>query len=236
MRKSAVQEGSEQSSLPQWGVLSPDELMSLIKACASNDRQGQKKLYYSFYSYAMSICQRYTNNYDDSVEILNDGFLKIFKEIHQFKPAYTDVLASFMGWLRKIMIYTSIDHFRKNSKHKFTAELDDGLLQASATREDAVDKISYDEIISLIQELTPSYRTVLNLFIIEGFTHEEISTQLGISLGTSKSNLARGRLQLQKKLLERNQVTLTRELEQAEIPEAERPHNGLQQTAGVGCS
>ena len=134
------------------------------------------------------------------------------------------------------MIYTSIDHFRKNSKYKFTAELDDGLLQASATREDAVDKISYDEIISLIQELTPSYRTVLNLFIIEGFTHEEISTQLGISLGTSKSNLARGRLQLQKKLLERNQVTLTREMEQAEIPETELPHNGLQQTAGVGCS
>ena len=216
MQKSAVELRSEHSSLAQRAVLSQEELMSLIQACASNDRQGQKKLYYSFYSYGISICQRYTNNDDDSVEILNDGFLKVFKEIHQFKPAYADVLASFMGWLRKIMIYTSIDHFRKNSKYKFTLELDDGVLQTSANSEDAVDKISYDEIIRLIQDLSPSYRTVLNLFIIEGFTHEEISTRLGISLGTSKSNLARGRLQLQKKLLEQNRTALTKETEQVE--------------------
>jgi len=169
-----------------------------------NDRESQKKIYTSFYGYAMSVCERYTNNHDDAVEILNDGFLKIFKEIHRYKPSYSDVVRSFMGWLRKIMIYTAIDHFRRNQKHRFTAELDDGVIQVSAGGEDALDKISYDEIIRAIQEVTPGYRTVFNLFVIEGFSHEEISDQLGISVGTSKSNLSKARKQLQKILLKGN--------------------------------
>ena len=149
----------------------------------------------------MSVCERYTNNHDDAVEILNDGFLKIFKEIHRYKPSYSDVVRSFMGWLRKIMIYTAIDHFRRNQKHRFTAELDEGITQVSSGGEDALDKISYDEIIRAIQEVTPGYRTVFNLFVIEGFSHEEIANQLGISVGTSKSNLSKARKQLQKILL-----------------------------------
>lgn len=155
----------------------------------------------------MSVCERYTNNHDDAVEILNDGFLKIFKEIHRYKPSYSDVVRSFMGWLRKIMIYTAIDHFRRNQKHRFTAELDDGIIQVSSGGEDALDKISYDEIIRAIQEVTPGYRTVFNLFVIEGFGHEEIAGQLGISVGTSKSNLSKARKQLQKILLKRKNIS-----------------------------
>jgi RNA polymerase sigma-70 factor (ECF subfamily) len=158
----------------------------------------------------MAVCDRYTNNQDDAVEILNDGFLKIFKEIHRYKPAYSDVVSSFKGWLRKIMVYTAIDHFRKNHKHQFTTDLDNGIIQVSSGGETALDKISYEEIIRSIQDLTPGYRTVFNLFIIEGFTHEEISQQLGISIGTSKSNLAKARRQLQKILFQQNQIQVTK--------------------------
>jgi len=190
-------------------LLSAEELSLHIERCALNNRESQKKLYTSFYGYAMAVCDRYTNNQDDAIEILNDGFLKIFKEIYRYKPAYTDVVSSFKGWLRKIMVYTAIDHFRKNHKHQFTTDLDNGVVQVASHAEDALDRISYEEIIRSIQDLTPGYRTVFNLFIIEGFTHEEISDKLGISIGTSKSNLAKARRQLQKILYQQNQIQIT---------------------------
>lgn len=191
-------------------MLSAEELSLHIERCAENNRESQKKIYGSFYGYAMAICDRYTNNQDDAVEILNDGFLKIFREVHRYKPAYADVVSSFKGWMRKIMVYTAIDHFRKNQKHQFTTDIDNGIIQVSSGGEDALDRISYDEIIRSIQDLTPGYRTVLNLFIIEGFTHEEISDKLGISIGTSKSNLAKARRQLQKILFRQNQIQVTK--------------------------
>jgi len=191
-------------------LLSADELSLHIERCALNNRESQKKIYTSFYGYAMAVCDRYTNNQDDAVEILNDGFLKVFKEVYRYKPAYTDVVSSFKGWLRKIMVYTAIDHFRKNHKHQFTTDLDNGIIQVSSRDESALDRISYEEIIRSIQDLTPGYRTVFNLFIIEGFTHEEISEKLGISIGTSKSNLAKARRQLQKILFQQNQIQITK--------------------------
>src|SRR5258705_9772021 len=190
--------------------LSADELGMHIERCALNNRESQKKIYSSFYSYAMAVCDKYSSNQDDAVEILNDGFLKIFKEIHRYKPTYTDVVSSFKGWLGKIMVYTAIDHFRKNRKHEFTVDLDNEIIQVSADREGALERISYKEIIRSVQDLTPGYRTVFNLFVIEGFTHEEISEQLGISIGTSKSNLAKARRQLQKILFQQNQIQITK--------------------------
>lgn len=191
-------------------MLSAEELSLHIERCALNNRESQKKIYTSFYGYAMAVCDRYTNNQDDAIEILNDGFLKVFKEIYRYKPAYTDVISSFKGWLRKIMVYTAIDHFRKNHKHQFTTDLDNGVIQVASHAEDALDRISYEEIIRSIQDLTPGYRTVFNLFIIEGFTHEEISEKIGISIGTSKSNLAKARRQLQKILFQQNQIQVTK--------------------------
>jgi RNA polymerase sigma factor (sigma-70 family) len=186
-------------------LLSADELTYHVEACALNKRDSQKVIYNSFYGYAMAICDRYTRNQEDAVEILNDGFLKIFKEIHHYQPAYADVVSSFKGWLRKIMVYTAIDHFRKNQKHKVVTELDNVVYQLESVNEDAIDKLSHEEIIRAIQELSPGYRTVLNLFIIEGLSHEEISNKLGISTGTSKSNLSKARRQLQKILFRYHQ-------------------------------
>jgi RNA polymerase sigma factor (sigma-70 family) len=187
-------------------LLSADELTYHVGACALNSRESQKVIYSSFYGYAMAICDRYTGKHDDAIEILNDGFLKIFKEIHHYKPAYADVVSSFKGWLRKIMVYTAIDHFRKNHKHQMVTQLDDVVYQMVSVNEDALDKLSYEEIIRAVQDLSPGYRTVFNLFVIDGLSHDEIAAQLGISAGTSKSNLFKARLQLQKILLKQYKI------------------------------
>lgn len=191
-------------------LLSAEELTHHVEACGRNSRESQKIIYNSFYGYAMAICDRYAGNQDDAVEILNDGFLKIFKEIHHYKPSYADVISSFKGWLRKIMIYTSIDHFRKNQKHQVLTHLENVVFQVPSAHEDALEKISYEEIIRSVQLLSPGYRTVFNLFIIEGWSHDEIAEHLGISSGTSKSNLSKARRQLQKILFKENEIQVAR--------------------------
>lgn len=191
-------------------MLTPQELSEHIEGCVENKRDSQKKIYGSFYGYAISICNRYAASHDDAIEILNDGFLKIFKEIHHYKPAYADSMASFKGWLRKIMVYTAIDHFRKNRKHMVNNHTDPHTLQVAAHEETALDKIAYDDILKAIRQLSPAYRTVFNLFVIDGLHHDEIAKKLGITTGTSKSNLAKARMHLQRILLNQNQAELTR--------------------------
>ena len=191
-------------------LLSAEELTFHVEGCARNSRQSQKVIYGSFYGYAMAICDRYTSKQEDAVEILNDGFLKVFREIHHYQPAYADVISSFKGWLRKIMVYTAIDHFRKNQKHQIVTQLENVVFHVPNIGEDAVDKLSYEEIIRAIQELSPGYRTVFNLFVIEGLSHDEIANQLGISTGTSKSNLSKARRQLQKILFKQNDIKIAR--------------------------
>jgi len=157
----------------------------------------------------MSICDRYSGTNDDAVEILNDGFLKIFKEIHKYHPAYADTVASFKGWVRKIMVYTAIDHYRKIKKH-MNGHIDPVTLQVASSQETALDKLSYQEILIAVQKLSPAYRTVFNLFVMEGMSHEEISNMLGIAEGTSKSNLAKARMHLQKILLKQTEQEFKR--------------------------
>lgn len=191
-------------------MLSAEELTYHVEGCSLNRRESQKIIYSSFYGYAMAICDRYANKMDDAIEILNDGFLKVFKEIHHYQPAYTDVVSSFKGWVRKIMVYTAIDHYRKNQKHKLVTQLDPLEYQMATTSASAVDKLSYDEIIRAIQDLSPGYRTVFNLFVIDGLSHDEIADKLDISTGTSKSNLSKARKQLQKILYKLNEIHETR--------------------------
>jgi RNA polymerase sigma-70 factor (ECF subfamily) len=191
-------------------LLSAKELNTHISGCARNQRESQKKIYNSFYSYGMAICTRYTKRNEDAIEIYNDSFLKIFKEIHHYKPSYADEVNSFKGWVRRIMIYTAIDHCRKNNKHYFTADFETSAIYLQDTSENAFERISHDEIIRAIQDLSPAYRTVLNLFIIDGFSHEEIAEKLNISIGTSKSNLFKARQQLQQILKKENKINIAR--------------------------
>ena len=189
-------------------MLSVEELILHIRGCCLNDRNSQKKIFSSFYGYAMSICSRYTNKQEDAAEIINDGFLKIFKEIHRFTPAYANVISSFRGWLRKIMIYTAIDHNRKFYKYETATSFSGKEIEMPDVDENALDKISYDEIIEAIRNLSPAYRTILNLYIIEGFSHNEIAEKLDIAVGTSKSNLSKAKIQLQKILFNSHKTVL----------------------------
>ena len=152
----------------------------------------------------MSICMRYCNLTEDAVEIVNDGFLKIFNSLHSFHPTYENFEISLMAWIKKIMINTSIDHYRKNHKNHFYSEVNEEEHKLFDDDESIIDRLSYKEILIIVQRLSPVYRAVFNLHVIDGHTHEEIGQQLNISVGTSKSNLSKAKLNIQKMLAEVN--------------------------------
>lgn len=172
----------------------PKHLNSLITLCRKGYREHQEELYLMFYNYAMSICLRYSKDREEALEIVNDGFVKTFSNLDKYRDN-----TSFKAWLRRILINASIDYYRKNEKHY--RQVDISYAKHEYITEDAVDKLSEKEIIELIQELPPSYRMVFNLFVIEGFNHPEIARKMGISVGTSKSNLSVARGKLKRKLL-----------------------------------
>lgn len=150
-----------------------------------------------FYAYGMSITLRYADSRDQGVSILNDAFVKVFDNIRNF-----ELERPFKPWLRKIIVNTAIDHFHKNKKNMMWSDYE--ITENSMfENETAISGISYQEIVDMMQELTPAYRAVFNLFVIEGFTHEEIAKMLGISIGTSKSNLAKAKRNL-RVILEKN--------------------------------
>lgn len=136
-----------------------------------------------------SICLRYAENKEDAQDILQDGFVKVFKKVNTFKHK-----GSFEGWIRRIMVHTAIEHYRKRSKY-FMVDINEAHEQSFDA--DALVNLSTAEIIKLVQELPAGYRTVFNLFVIEGYAHQEIADMLNISEGTSKSQLSRAKKMLQ---------------------------------------
>ncbi|GAB4127992.1 MAG: sigma-70 family RNA polymerase sigma factor [Raineya sp.] len=176
------------------------QLHTWIEACKAQDRQSQKELYKAFFSYAMSVCLRYANNKEEAKEILNDSFLKVFSKIHQLTPPY-----QFKAWLRRILVNTSIDYLRRNKPFLYSADNAE-VISSVEIEPSAVEHLSEQDLLKMIQELPPTYRTVFNLFAIEGYSHEEIAKILQISVGTSKSNLHKARRILQKKLSEEKKI------------------------------
>ena len=170
----------------------------LLAACRRQERVAQRRLYGQFHGLAMSVCQRYARDRDQAMEAANDGFLKVFRDLDRFDAARhpDDVLGSFQGWLKRIMVHTAIDHYRANERHQHQQELDDATLNQAAHDATPLDSLSYDELLALVQRLPPAYRAVFNLNVIDGFGHEEIAGQLHISVGTSKSNLFKARAHL----------------------------------------
>jgi RNA polymerase sigma-70 factor (ECF subfamily) len=124
----------------------------------------------------------------------------VFKTIGQFTPKFESIDSSLMSWIKKIMVYTAIDHYRKNVKHNSNLEIDSVHYDLSDNSETSIDQMSYKEIIALVQRLSPTYRTVFNLYVLDGYKHEEIAKELKISIGTSKSNLAKARANIQSML------------------------------------
>ena len=186
-------------------MLTKEELINCIEGCKHNKRVYQNKIYVAFYDYAMSICYKYGNDKDDAVEIINDGFLKIFREIYKYKPLSEDIAFGFTSWLRRIMINTAIDHYRKNKNNTILKDLNEEQEYLTAKEEqDMLSRLSYNELIKIVHELSPAYRMVFNLYAIEGMTHKEVGKHLNITEGTSKSNFAKARAFLQNKLLQKS--------------------------------
>ncbi|GAB3689437.1 RNA polymerase sigma factor [Spirosoma flavus] len=136
----------------------------------------------------MSVCLRYAPTREGALEVLNDGFLKVFTRLDQYDPAQP-----FKGWLRRIMINAAVDHYRQEMKHHHHESVEDVGQMAISEASDAFSQLAHEDLMALIQRLSPAYRLVFNLYVIDGYTHEEIANQLGISVGASKSNLARAR-------------------------------------------
>jgi RNA polymerase sigma factor (sigma-70 family) len=166
----------------------------LIKGSIAGDRRMQEELYRRFAPKMYAVCLRYANNTNDAQDLLQEGFIKVYKNLHRFRAE-----GSFEGWVRRVFVNTSIEHFRKKS-----AQLSSVSEREENTIEDAditaLDSLAEKDIINIVQELSPGYRTVFNLYVVEGYSHKEIGELLGISEGTSKSQLARAKSILQKKI------------------------------------
>jgi len=170
-----------------------DKLNKIIYGCQEGDPKAQKELYELFKTKMFGICMRYANDYDDAQDILQDGFLKIYEKVGQFK-----FKGSFEGWIRKIIVNTALERFR--TKYQ-VININDNIKEVDRKAEnDIIAGISVKELLKFVQELSPRYRMVFNLYAIEGYSHKEISNMLGISEGTSKSNLSRARAILQEKI------------------------------------
>lgn len=163
-------------------------LITYLEGCLKNNRKSQRLLYKHFYGYGLSICLRYAESRDEAVEQLNLSFMKIFKNLAKF-----DFDKEFKPWLRRIIINTCINNLR-SKKVDFTVNLEEAENQISSN--DIISDISYAEILDMIRKLSPAYRTVFNLHVIEGYKHEEIAELLNISVGASKSNLSRAKKHL----------------------------------------
>ncbi|MBK6610906.1 MAG: RNA polymerase sigma factor [Sphingobacteriales bacterium] len=164
----------------------------LLAGCVRQDRLYQKRLYELFYGKMIALCLRYSNDYEEARDILHEGFMKVYKNIAQYQPRH-----SLESWIRRIMINTAIDHYRRNRKFQKDLDLEQAQHHVEPINNHILGKLTADEIMLLVQKLTPAYRTVFNLYVIEGFNHAEIAKKLSISEGTSKSNLAKARAKLQ---------------------------------------
>jgi len=162
----------------------------LIQGCIAGDRKMQEMLYNRFSSKMYAVCLRYAGNADDAQDILQDGFVKIYKNLTRFRSE-----GSFEGWVRRIFVNTAIEHLRRKKYFKPIADKEENTIPYNATT--VLDSLGEKDIMGLISQLSPGYRTVFNMYVVEGYTHKEVGDILGISEGTSKSQLARARMILQ---------------------------------------
>ena len=164
----------------------------LVAGCKQGHRKAQEALYKQLSAKMMGVCMRYTANRTDAEDILQMGFVKMFQKISDFKNE-----GSFEGWVRRIMVNTAIELYRKNARSLHTVELG-GVVEVDDVN--ALSQLAVKDLMQLVQNLPDGYRMVFNLYAIEGYSHKEIAEQLGISEGGSKSQLSRARNYLQEKI------------------------------------
>ncbi len=166
----------------------------LIKECIKGNRKAEKELYDKYNNLFFAVCLRYTNSREEAEDILITGFMAIFESLPSYKHQ-----GSFEGWMRRIMVYTAIDHFRINKKHFADTDIENCQSIEASTMQENIDA---KDILKQIHTMPEGYKQVFNLYAIEGYKHSEIASMLGISEGTSKSQYAKAKKWLQCRLQE----------------------------------
>ncbi|MCX8019381.1 MAG: sigma-70 family RNA polymerase sigma factor [Chitinophagaceae bacterium] len=168
---------------------------AIIKGCIINDATAQRELYNRFCSKMLAVCYRFAQSKEDAEDMLQEGFIKVFSQIHTYEGR-----GSFEGWIRKIIVHTCINILKRNKK--FNDNLDIAFASGVHTREEAVPAIIHaKQIVECIRALPIGYRTVLNLYAIEGYSHKEIAEMLDIEESTSRSQYTRARAMLEEILI-----------------------------------
>ncbi|HTD93279.1 MAG TPA: sigma-70 family RNA polymerase sigma factor [Chitinophagaceae bacterium] len=162
----------------------------LIKGCIEDDRRMQEELYRRFSPRMYGVCLRYAGNAEEAQDILQDGFVKVFKKLSSFRGE-----GSFEGWIRRIFVNTAIEHLRRKRYLQPVTEKEEATLEGNYLS--VLDNLAEKDILDLVRQLSPGYRTVFNMYVVEGYTHKEIGEIMGISEGTSKSQLSRAKVILQ---------------------------------------
>jgi len=176
-----------------YSVSAPaSELEQLIQGCIRNERGAQEKLYRLFYPRMMALVKRYIDRDELAEEVMNNGYLRAFQKIGQY-----NFQGSFEGWLRKIIFHAVADYVKQNTKYSNKVVL---VEKDQFVENGHAEKLYYDQLLKLVQELPDATRNVFNMYVMEGFTHKEISNMIGISEGTSKWHLSEGRRVLKEKI------------------------------------
>lgn len=165
-----------------------------VAGCLKGDAVAQKGLYKLYARKMMSICMRYASDREQAQDILQDGFVKVFQKMDHFRGD-----GPLGGWIARTMVNTALDHIRRNKPYDHSVDLTEAE-HLHAEDEHVVSSMSTEELMSIIQALPPGYRTVFNLFAIEGYPHKEIGEMLGISENTSKSQFMKARAYLRRQL------------------------------------
>ena len=171
-------------SLPTHSAMTDEQL---LEAILRQDAKAQRLLYERFARKMFGVCLRYTRNREEAEDYLQDGFLKVFQKISSFKNE-----GSLEGWIRRVIVNSCLDHLRQQKMQ--WNEMDEAT--EPAENAEVLDKLQASDLLELIRQLPPGFRTVFNLFAIEGYSHKEIGEMLNISEGTSKSQFARARMNL----------------------------------------
>ena len=181
-----------------WGNDKINEY-DLIAGCIRGEHKMQEELYKAFAPRMFTICLRYAGSYPEAEDMMQEGFIRAFSNLNKFRNE-----GSFEGWMKRIFINTAIEGFRKNHVNNTMMEVEE--MKNDLVQPDDFHHLSAADLLKMVQKLSPGYRTVFNLYAIEGYNHMEIATMLGISVGTSKSQLARARYLLQKMVLNSQKV------------------------------
>lgn len=183
---------------PGQGNLNDGYSYELLESCKKGDRKAQKSLYDLLAPKMMALCMRYAGSRELAEDLLQDGFVTLFSKMGNFKNE-----GSFEGWARRVFVTTCLMYLRKNDVLRMSEDISEAR-KLSSSEPGQMEEISYRELMSLVMELPPGFRAVFNMYAVEGYSHKDISEQLGISETTSRTQFSRARTWLRKRLEEKN--------------------------------